>query len=60
MQDQEKIFELYERTACGWDQPGHGLGLYIVRQIIHAHGGSIRVQSAPGQGSEFRFEIPCD
>jgi signal transduction histidine kinase len=60
IRDQEKIFEPYERTTRGSDQPGHGLGLYIVRQIIHGHGGSIRVQSVPGRGSVFRFEIPCD
>lgn len=59
VQDQAKIFEPFERAVCSSSEPGHGLGLYIVRQIIHGHGGSIRVQSLPGRGSVFRFEIPC-
>ena len=37
---------------------GLGLGLYIVQQIVHAHGGSIQVDSAPGAGSTFTVRIP--
>lgn len=37
---------------------GAGLGLYISKRLIEAHGGSIRVQSSPGQGSTFIFTIP--
>ena len=37
---------------------GTGLGLAITRQIIQAHGGSIQVESTPGQGSEFHILLP--
>ena len=37
---------------------GSGLGLYISRQIVEAHGGRIWAESAPGEGSAFSFAIP--
>jgi signal transduction histidine kinase len=38
---------------------GTGLGLYIVKGLVEAHGGAITVQSAPGGGAEFRFTMPA-
>jgi two-component system sensor histidine kinase HydH len=38
---------------------GTGLGLYLVQEIVVAHGGTIQVQSAPGQGSTFTMSLPC-
>jgi signal transduction histidine kinase len=38
---------------------GAGLGLYIVKGLVEAHGGAITVQSAPGGGAEFRFTMPA-
>ena len=38
---------------------GAGLGLYIVKGLIEAHGGTITVQRAPGGGAEFRFTMPA-
>jgi signal transduction histidine kinase len=53
----ERIFERFER-AVSLNYGGLGLGLYITKQIVLAHGGSIRVESAPGAGSTFVVEIP--
>lgn len=37
---------------------GTGLGLAIAKGIVEAHGGKINVTSAPGKGTEFKFDIP--
>ena len=37
---------------------GMGIGLYLVQEVAHAHGGRVLVTSRPGVGSEFRFELP--
>lgn len=39
-------------------QGGVGLGLYIVKSLVEAHGGEIKVQSSPGQGTSFRVHLP--
>lgn len=56
----ERIFDRFYRvdTARSRKHGGTGLGLSIVRQILHAHGASIHVRSAPGVGSLFWFELP--
>ena len=38
---------------------GAGLGLFIVKGLVEAHGGTITVRSAPGGGAEFRFTMPA-
>lgn len=55
--DQERIFERFER-AVSLDYGGLGLGLHITREIVAAHGGTIRVESARGQGATFIVELP--
>jgi PAS domain S-box-containing protein len=56
---QERIFERYERAASTRRAGGLGLGLYIAKQIIQAHGGTISVESRPGAGSVFTVELPA-
>jgi len=58
-EDQERLFERYFRgSAEGGEIKGLGLGLYVTRRIIEAHGGSISVSSKPNKGTEFRFILP--
>jgi two-component system OmpR family sensor kinase len=54
------IFERFYRVdaARSPDRGGAGLGLALVQAVVTAHGGSVSVQSAPGQGSSFRVQIP--
>jgi signal transduction histidine kinase/Na+/proline symporter len=57
-EDQARIFQPYERAASYLNVSGFGLGLFIVREIVEAHGGTIRVESAPGRGTAFVVELP--
>ncbi len=59
-EDQERIFGRFERAVSARHFSGIGLGLWIVRQLVEAHGGGIRVTSAPGRGSTFTVELPAD
>jgi PAS domain S-box-containing protein len=53
-----RVFERFERLAPIESYSGLGLGLYIVRKAVEAHGGRIAVDSAPGQGATFVVEVP--
>ncbi|RKH73326.1 PAS domain S-box protein [Corallococcus interemptor] len=57
IESQARIFERFER-ASSRNYGGLGLGLFITRRIIEAHGGSIRVESEPGHGAKFIVELP--
>ncbi|HEX3695789.1 MAG TPA: PAS domain S-box protein [Polyangia bacterium] len=57
-EQQKRIFERFERGVSSRHFGGFGLGLWISKQIIDAHEGTIRVDSRPGQGAMFAFEIP--
>lgn len=57
-EDQERIFEQFERTEGAAQVAGLGLGLYIARQIAQAHQGRLEVRSTPGEGSEFILSLP--
>jgi PAS domain S-box-containing protein len=54
----EEIFERFGRAVSSRNYGGLGLGLYIVRRILDALGGSIRVESEVGLGSTFIVELP--
>jgi PAS domain S-box-containing protein len=57
-EDQERIFEPFERAVPATAYAGLGLGLWIARQIAAAHGGSLIVDSTPGRGSSFVLRLP--
>ncbi len=58
---QDSIFERFKKAPSpGEKKEGFGLGLYIVQQLVEAHGGTVQVQSTPGQGSTFTVELPLE
>ena len=60
LQYQNKIFDRFVQVEDQNSARGTGLGLTISREIVRAHGGSIWVESNPGQGSSFCFTIPVE
>jgi signal transduction histidine kinase/DNA-binding response OmpR family regulator len=58
-EDHQRIFEAYEQAgSTEGRQKGTGLGLAITKRLVELHGGSIRVEGAPGQGSAFIVRLP--
>ena len=58
---QARLFERFFRVdkARSREQGGTGLGLSIVKHVVQAHGGEVRVQSAPDEGTTFLFTLPA-
>ncbi|HET9598022.1 MAG TPA: HAMP domain-containing sensor histidine kinase, partial [Anaeromyxobacteraceae bacterium] len=54
--DRDRLFERFERGEGS--RAGLGLGLWIVRSIVAAHGGTVRVEDAPASGAAFVIELP--
>jgi two-component system sensor histidine kinase ChvG len=52
-----RIFDRFFTTDA--DRDGTGLGLAIVQSVVQAHGGTIRADSAPGEGATFVVELPA-
>jgi K+-sensing histidine kinase KdpD len=52
------IFEKFGRVQGAAGKPGTGLGLFIARSIVEAHGGTLEVRSAPGEGATFTMKLP--
>ena len=55
-QELKGLFQKYHQVHA--DKPGYGLGLFISRQIVEAHGGTLSVTSRPGEGSTFTVALP--
>src|SRR5439155_188682 len=57
-EDLERVFERFAHSRVGRGRDGFGLGLAIVRAIVVAHGGTVRVRSKLGQGTTFELLLP--
>jgi signal transduction histidine kinase len=57
-EDQVRIFEEFQQAGTSHLQEGTGLGLALSRRFIELHGGGLTVESVPGQGSTFTFNLP--
>jgi signal transduction histidine kinase len=56
-QDSERVFDLFRRAGVQ-DRPGEGIGLAHVRTLVRRVGGTIRLESTPGEGSTFIVTLP--
>ncbi|MBP7566534.1 MAG: hybrid sensor histidine kinase/response regulator [Burkholderiaceae bacterium] len=57
---QERVFGQFERAVGNDGPPGMGLGLYIAREVVQAHGGSLTLRSEPGKGATFSVWLPIE
>jgi signal transduction histidine kinase len=57
-EDSARVFEQFVRVGDRHRVPGLGLGLYITKQLVEAHGGTISVESTLGEGSSFTVALP--
>ena len=58
LEEQAAVFGPFARAVATRHHAGLGLGLWISQQIVHASGGSITLESRPGEGSTFTVELP--
>jgi signal transduction histidine kinase len=55
----DRIFGLFQRLHTNEEYPGTGMGLAIVKKIAESNGGTIRVESTPGEGATFILTLPA-
>lgn len=55
---QSRIFEMFRRLHDDREYPGNGIGLALSRRVVERHGGTLQVESQPGEGSRFSFSLP--
>ncbi len=54
----ERVFRLFQTLRPRDEVEGSGMGLAIVKKIVEAHGGTVKIESAPGEGTTLRFTWP--
>lgn len=59
-EEQGAVFQRFYRAKGAKREPGLGIGLYLVREIIEKQNGYVKVTSAPGEGAVFSLYLPCN
>jgi signal transduction histidine kinase len=58
--DRARLFQRFQRGTAGREKGGYGLGLFLVRHTMEAHGGRVDVDGRTGQGTVFRLVFPAE
>jgi signal transduction histidine kinase len=59
-EQQDKVFDWFETDSKGSDHRGTGLGLSLVRSFVELHGGTVTIDSVPGQGTTVTCVFPVE